>query len=365
MFQKISQALRRDVVLTASLILAAVSCLIAPPGPEYLGYIDFDTLIILFCLMLIVEGLRRQNFLRYVAGLLLGRTGTVRGLVSTLVFLCFVSSMFITNDVALITFVPFGIMLLEMAHMGERICYTVTLMTIAANLGSMLTPIGNPQNLYLFALSGLDLSSFLLLTLPYAAGAAVLLGLCVFVGYRQSELYIEVGKSDPMNRRGVAFFGALFLLCVLTVGGFVPHKLLLVVVTVALLWKGRALFTGVDYSLIFTFIFFFIFVGNVKHLTAVEHWIAGMMAGHDRLIGVLVSQVISNVPAAMLLSGYSENLRELIIGVNLGGLGTLIASMASLISYKQIANRYPQQKRDYLILFTLLNLAFLVILYWI
>lgn len=252
-----------------------------------------------------------------------------------------------------------------MAHLGERICYTVTLMTIAANLGSMLTPIGNPQNLFLFSLSGLELPDFLLLTLPYAAGAAVLLGLCIFFGYRQSELYIEVGQSDPLNRRGVAFFGALFLLCVLTVGGFVPHELLLVVVTAALLWKGPALFTGVDYSLIFTFIFFFIFVGNVKHLTAVEHWIAGMMAGHDRLIGVLVSQVISNVPAAMLLSGYSQNLRELIIGVNLGGLGTLIASMASLISYKQIVNRYPQQKRDYLILFTLLNLGFLVVLYWI
>lgn len=365
MFKKITAAFRRDVVLTVSLVLAAASCLISPPGPEYLGYIDFDTLIILFCLMLIVEGLRRQNFLQYVAGRVLNRVGTVRGLVTTLVFLCFCSSMLITNDVSLITFVPFGIMVMEMAHQREKICYTITLMTIAANLGSMFTPIGNPQNLYLFSLAGLDIPSFLLLTGPYTLGAAVLLLAAIFFGYRQSELYIEVGKSAPLDRKSIAFFGVLFLLCVLTVGGFIPHEALFVVVTLALLWRGRDLFTGVDYSLIFTFVFFFIFVGNLKHLTAVENWIAGIMAGHDRLVGVLVSQVISNVPAAMLLSGYSGDLRELIVGVNLGGLGTLIASMASLISYKQVANRYPGEKRKYLLLFTALNVAFLVLLCWI
>ena len=365
MVKKIMDAFRRDVVLTVSLVLAAASCLIMPPNPGYLAYIDFNTLIILFCLMLIVEGLRRQNFLQYIAGQMLGKVGTVRGLVCTLVFLCFVSSMFITNDVSLITFVPFGIMVLEMADQRERICYTVTLMTIAANLGSMFTPIGNPQNLYLFGLSGLNMPSFLRLTSPYVLAAALLLLLAIFFGYKQSRLYIEVGKSAPLDRKSISFFGVLFVLCVLTVGGFVPHKVLLVLVTVALLWRSRELFAGVDYSLIFTFVFFFIFVGNIKHLTAVETWIGGMMAGHDRLIGVLVSQVISNVPAAMLLSGYSGDLNELIVGVNLGGLGTLIASMASLISYKQVANRYPAEKQKYLLLFTALNVAFLVLLYWI
>ena len=365
MVKKITDAFRRDVVLTVSLVLAAASCLIVSPNPGYLAYIDFNTLIILFCLMLIVEGLRRQNFLQYIAGQMLGKVGTVRGLVCTLVFLCFVSSMFITNDVSLITFVPFGIMVLEMADQRERICYTVTLMTIAANLGSMFTPIGNPQNLYLFGLSGLNMPSFLRLTGPYVLAAALLLLLAIFFGYKQSRLYIEVGQSAPLDRRSISFFGVLFVLCVLTVSGFVPHEALLVLVTVALLWRSRELFAGVDYSLIFTFVFFFIFVGNIKHLTAVETWIGGMMAGHDRLIGVLVSQVISNVPAAMLLSGYSGNLNELIVGVNLGGLGTLIASMASLISYKQVANRYPAEKQKYLLLFTALNVAFLVLLYWI
>ena len=249
MMKKILAAFRRDVVLTVSLVLAAASCFITPPGPAYISYIDFNTLIILFCLMLIVEGLRRQNFLQYVAGRVLNRVGTVRGLVCTLVFLCFVSSMLITNDVSLITFVPFGIMVLEMADQRERVCYTVTLMTIAANLGSMFTPIGNPQNLYLFSLSGLNIPDFLLLTAPYTVGAAVLLVVSIFLGYKQSALSIEVGKTAPLNKKAITFFGVLFLLCVLTVGGFIPHEALFVVVTLALLWRSRELFAGVDYSL--------------------------------------------------------------------------------------------------------------------
>ena len=365
MVHKLLGWLRRDVVLTASLVLAALSCLAVPPSGAYLSYIDYNTLIILFCLMLIVEGLRRQNVLHYIAGRVLSRVTTARGLAATMIFLCFFSSMLITNDVSLITFVPFGMMMMRMADLKERLTYTVTLMTVAANLGSMLTPIGNPQNLYLFSLSGLSIPEFLALTGPFVLGAAALLFLCIFFGYRQSDLTIQVGKGDPLDRGAVCWYGALFLLCLLTVAGLVPHAALLVLVTLALLWKDRTLFRQVDYSLILTFTFFFIFVGNMKQLEGLQGWISGALAGHEKLLGVLVSQVISNVPAAMLLSGYSGDLPALIIGTNLGGLGTLIASMASLISYKQLANQYPHKKKKYLVVFTLVNVAFLLILYWL
>lgn len=363
--KKLGGYFRRDVVLTVSLCLAVLSCLVVPPGPAYIGYIDFNTLIILFSLMLIIEGLQQQNFLQYIAFQLLRRVDTVKALIATLVALCFFSSMFITNDVALITFVPFGIMILEMAHLRDRLCYTVVLMTIAGNLGSMFTPIGNPQNLYLFTLSGLDVLSFLRLTGPYTLAAALLLGLSVLFGYRQSRLSIEVGPIPPLDRPMICFYMALFLLCVLTVGGFVPHVVLLALVCVALLWKNRGLFARIDYSLILTFTFFFLFVGNIKQLDWLDQWIRALLVGHDRLISVLVSQVISNVPAAMLLSGYSGEIRELIVGTNLGGLGTLIASMASLISYKQIANHAPGEKQNYILLFTVCNVAFLLLLYLI
>ena len=350
MGKRILDLFRRDVVLTVSLVLAVLSCLIAPPGPAYVGYIDFNTLIVLFCLMLLVEGLREENFLQYIAAKVLSRVGTMRGMAATLIFLCFFSSMFITNDVSLITFVSLGVMMLRMASLRRK---------------SMLTPIGNPQNLYLFALSGLSLPEFLLLTGPYAAGAALLLGVCVLFGYRHRQLSIRMGETAPLRRGNIAFYLVLFLLCVLTVAGFLPHTALLAVVGILLLWRNRGLFVRIDYSLILTFVFFFIFVGNLKQLDALQTWIGGAMAGRDRLIGVLVSQVISNVPAAMLLSGYSSDLRELIVGVNVGGLGTLIASMASLISYKQVAGQYPSLRKRYLILFTLLNLGFLVLLYLI
>ena len=156
MIRKIICLFKNDIVLLVSLCLALLSCLITPPGPAYLGYIDFHTLILLFCLMLIVEGLREAGFFLYIGGLLLNRTSSRRGLALTLVFLCFLSSMFITNDVSLITFVPFGILILKMGQMESRICYLTVLMTIAANLGSMFTPIGNPQNLYLYSLSGMS-----------------------------------------------------------------------------------------------------------------------------------------------------------------------------------------------------------------
>ena len=365
MGKRILGMFRGDVVLTASLCLAVMSCLIAPPSPAYLGYIDFNTLIVLFCLMLLVEGLREENFLQFIAVKVLSRVGTMRGMAATLVFLCFFSSMFITNDVALITFVPLGVMMLRMAALRRKLCYTVTLMTIAANLGCMFTPIGNPQNLYLFSLSGLTLPEFLFLTGPYTVGAALLLALFVGFGYRHRQLSIRMGETVPLRWGNIVFYLVLFLLCVAAVGGFLPHPALLAVVGILLLWRNRGLFVRIDYSLILTFVFFFIFVGNLKQFDVLQTWIGGAMAGRDRLVGVLVSQVISNVPAAMLLSSYSSDLRELIVGVNIGGLGTLIASMASLISYRQVAGQYPSLKKRYLVLFTVCNVAFLLLLVWL
>ena len=196
-------------------------------------------------------------------------------------------------------------------------------------------------------------------------GAARLLLLCVRFGCGHGTLSIRLGEAPPLRQGPVCFYLGLFLLCVAAVGGMVPHGVLLAVVTALLLWKDRRLFARIDYSLLFTFVFFFIFVGTIKQLEGLHVWIRGALEGRDRLLGVVLSQVISNVPAAMLLSGYSSDLRELIIGVDLGGLGTLIASMASLISYKQLVEREPELRSPYLKLFTLLNLGFLAVLFLI
>ncbi len=360
--KKIIRFFRKDIVLSVSFCLAVLSCLIAPPSLQYLDYIDFKTLILLFCLMLIIEGLRGEGFFSYIGNRILTKVTTKRGIVLTLIFLCFVSSMFITNDVALITFVPFSILILEMAGMRPKLCLMVTLMTIAGNLGSMFSPIGNPQNLYLFSLSNMEIWDFFLLMLPYTAVSAVLLILFAFFGWRQAKLKVDL-KIVPISNRGLVFFYlALFLLCVLAVAGLVPPVVLLIAVTVCLLWKNRKLFVQIDYSLLLTFLFFFVFVGNLKQVESLQQLIQNVLANHERMISVAVSQVISNVPAAMLLSSYTDQIKELIVGTNIGGLGTLIASMASLISYKQISNQYPQLKKKYFLTFTLCNLAFLIVL---
>lgn len=362
---KIIRFFKKDVVLSISLLLAAASCFVVPPNAGYVDYIDFHTLILLFCLMLIVEGLREQGFFQYAGNLVLKKVGTEQGVVFTLVFLCFISSMFITNDVALITFVPFGLMVLEMTGLTSKVGYTVVLMTIAANLGSMFTPIGNPQNLYLFSLSGMGIGEFLALMFPYTAASAVLLTGCILLGCRRGRLSVAVEPPEKLRTKPVAFYTVLFLLCILAVAGIVPHLALFVVVTVAMLAADRALFTRVDYSLLLTFTFFFIFIGNMNHVESLRTLIAGLLSGHEKAVSIISSQVISNVPAAMLLSGYTDNVRQLIVGTNLGGLGTLIASMASLISYKQIAGRYAQLKKQYIGTFTVFNVAFLAVLWLI
>ena len=352
-----------DIVLTVALLLAAVSAFVVKPDQEYLGYVDYRTLILLYCLMLIIAGLREQNFFRLIGNRILGQVKTRRGVILTLVFLCFFSSMLITNDVALITFVPFGMMILEMAGLSSTACFVITMMTIAANLGSMLTPIGNPQNLYLYSVSEMGMGEFLLLMLPYAALAAVLLLIFVAGHFKSVLAEAQVEQEIPVHRGRVVLYLGLFFLCILSVMGVVSEYVLLPLIGVGIFLLNRRLFLEADYGLLLTFVGFFVFIGNMNRLEELRVIIAGIVQGHERLVAVLSSQVISNVPAAVLLSGYTDQVKELIVGTNLGGLGTLIASMASLISYKQLAVSCPERKRGYLTIFTFWNLVFLLALY--
>lgn len=363
MIGKIKVCFKRDAILTCSFLLALLSCIAIPPDREYINYIDFNTIIMLFCLMLIMEGLKEQNFFQQIGKVILGKVKTEKGIIVTLVFLCFFSSMLITNDVALITFIPFGLLILEMTNMSSTLCVTITLMTIAANLGSMLTPIGNPQNLYLFSISEYSLQKFLLLTLPYAVISAILLIILILVRYKKDRIKVQIQKQQEKVSKEVYSYLLLFFLCLLSVAGVLPRIILLGIVSCCILIKDKRLFLKVDYSLLLTFLCFFLFIGNMNRIERLHEWIIRMIGTHERIISIGISQIISNVPAALLLSSYTDNIKELIIGTNIGGLGTLIASMASLISYKQVVVNYPQLKKRYLVIFTYWNLIFLVVLY--
>ena len=352
--------LRHDPVLAAALLLAVVSSFIVPPSMEYLGYIDFHVLALLFSLMLVVAGLQKSGAFTILTDKLLRYVRTTRSLAAVLVGVCFFTSMLITNDVALITFVPLAVMLLGEKGNEKLLILVVVLQTIAANLGSGLTPLGNPQNLYLYSLSGMSLGSFLAVMLPPTLISGVLLAAALFL-IRPAPVQAPTQETGVKAVRLIPWL-ALFVLCMLTVLHLVHDLVMLAAVTLAVVFLDRTLLRKADYALLLTFIGFFVFIGNVKNIPAVSELLSTLVAQRELMVGVLLSQVISNVPAAMLLSGFTENYSRLLLGVNLGGLGTLIASMASMISYKLYAAVPGAKPGKYLAIFTIFNVAFLAVL---
>lgn len=356
--------LREETVLCAAAVLALVSAVLVPPDAGYLDYIDWNTLTLLFALMAVMKGFQRAGVFVTLGNRLLRRTRTTRQMLLVLVLLPLVCSMVITNDVSLITFVPFGITVLEMARQQQLVVPLVIWQTVAANLGSMLTPMGNPQNLYLYARSGMGFFEMCGLMLPYVLLSAV----CIVAGValrRSVPVQAAPVAARPAGKKELGVCLAGFVLCLLAIAKQLPAPAVALVIGVYLLIADRPLLAQVDYSLLGTFAAFFVFIGNMGRVPQFQALIAAALADHVVPVAVLTSQVISNVPAALLLSGFTDQWRALLVGCNLGGLGTLIASMASLISYKQVAGQYPSLRKRYLILFTLLNLGFLALLYWI
>lgn len=376
MTEKITAFIKKETVLCVSLVLAAISSFWVAPDRKYLGYIDFRTLAILFCLMCVMAGLQQIGVFGQIAQKLLEHVRSGQSLILTLVLLCFFSSMLITNDVALITFVPFTFTVLDLlgeTHKKRLLLPVVVMQTIAANLGSMLTPIGNPQNLYLYGKAGLSVRAFLGLMMPYTILSLVLLiGWSILQGRtcpKDFKLKNALGQEQAKQEKdanttlySLIMYLILFILCLLAVGHILPWQAIFCVVLLVLAAADRQVLAKVDYSLLLTFGGFFIFIGNVGRIPLFCDFLQNVITGREVYTAIIASQVISNVPAALLLSGFTEDFAGLIIGTNLGGLGTLIASMASLISYKYVAKEDGGRKGTYILLFTVANVCFLVAL---
>ncbi len=390
--------LKNEIVLTVATVLAIVSAFLIHPDKAYLGYVDFRTLALLFCLMAVMGGFQRLGFFRKIAQGLLKKVGTDSVcVILVLVLLAFFFSMLITNDVGLITFVPFTFTVLELLGEETRnrlVIPVVVLETLGANLGSMMTPIGNPQNLYLYGKAGLTVGQFLLHMLPLTSLAGIMLviwSICVGKTKGAPKAQGSAGKSNGDSQDGadgagklemafaerdadaatvtgakktflLSVYGVLFLLSLLTVANVLEYPVTLCVTLACVCIFDWKTLKKVDYFLLLTFIAFFVFIGNMGRIPAFADFLAGIVKDREVIVGILSSQVISNVPAALLLSGFSDNYKALLIGVNLGGMGTLIASMASLISYKYVARLVPDKKGKYFGYFTVANLCFLAVL---
>ena len=390
MRQRVLTFLRSETILIVATLLAIISCFIVPPDGQYGGYVHVSTISQLVYLMLVVVGFQRIGVFRIIGSSLLHRVHTARGVVLTFIALTFISAMFITNDVALLTFVPFALAVLVMAHMEDKTIIVCALMTVAANTGSMLTPVGNAHNLYFKALTGMSTGHFLRIMAPYSILAAVLLVVVTCVVFRGRRIAEFDGMDSKGFERGVlapdptrhqpdeikvtgygAGYGGwraivytgVFVVCVLTVSDMVPLWVMCAVTFVAMVVCDRGSFRHADWALPLTFIMFFVFIGNMKRVPEFAGIAQAFVGQHPLEVSIISSQIISNVPASLLLSGFCDQWVPLIIGTNIGGMGTLIASMASLITYKNYTRQYPRQKGRYLGVYTAVSVMFLLLMY--
>ena len=369
MKKKFTAFFKNEIVLTVSVLLALASMFIVPPDQKYTEYIHWSTLSILMSLMLVMSGLKELGIFKYLGRQLLRRQSRARSVMLILVGLCFFLSPFITNDVALITFVPFTIFVLEYAGLRKHIVPTLSLQTIAAHMGSMISPVGNPHNIYLFELmketSGTTAGDFVGMMLPFFVIAGGLLAIFVFVLTIDNEAIMQRPYGKEMQFTGsasvrIAAYCILFAVSLLPVFGVIRYYFALAAVLTVIFLIDRKTLIRTDYSLLFTFMALFVLVGNLGRIQMIDDALTGIVEGNELLVSVIASQVISNAPASILLSGFSDDYFALALGTDLGGLGTLIASMANLISFKKYSEMKGASPGNYILRFTAINAMFLL-----
>ncbi|MDY5911583.1 MAG: SLC13 family permease [Inconstantimicrobium porci] len=355
--EKIKKYIKDETVLVIAVLLACVTSVFSLPKIEY---IDFKVLITLFNLMIIVAAFRKMNVLDYIAVSVVSRCKSYRTVYLSLVFITFISSMFVTNDVALLTFVPITLII------GEKIdidvIKTVVLQTIAANLGSSFTPMGNPQNIFVYNFYNIKTSEFFRITSVIVILSVIFLVFFILRGKNES-IELTFNKINIKSKSKLAIFSVVLIIILLSVFHVLDYRIAFAVTVVSVLIMDRSLITRVDYSLLITFVGFFIFVGNISNMPAVKSFMGGILKSADNTFwaGLISSQFISNVPATMLLSGFTGYYKELLLAVNIGGLGTLIASLASVISYKLYVKEYGETSGKYMRVFSLYNFLGLIL----
>ena len=353
--------LKSRIVLIVALVAAAVTCFFVPPDGGYADYFDLDTLSCLFCTLAVVSALKRRRFFEWLAVKIVTAFGNMRRVTFALVFVTYFGSMIMANDMALITFLPLGWLVLSSCGKTKYTAFVFVMQNVAANLGGMLTPFGNPQNLYLYSFFEIDAGEFFaIMAIPFAVAFVLIAGTCLVVKPEPIRLETHPEPAPPVWRMIVYF--VLFALSVMIVFRVFPYYVGLIVVTVALAILEPKCFLRVDYGLLLTFCAFFVFSGNLSRIPAVRDLLASVVAMSPLLVGTATCQVISNVPSAVLLSRFTTDYRHLLIAVNIGGLGTPVSSLASLITLGEYRKREPGKTLRYLGLFSLINFSYLAVL---
>lgn len=358
---KVINFIKREVVLSVAIVLTIVTCFFVPVDKEYLTYFDYNTLICLFCMLAVVAGLKSTNIFELISRKMIGLFHTRRGVIYSLVFGTFFFDMIVANDMSLITFLPLTYIVLHSTKNDKYLAFTFIMQTIAANMGGMITPYGNPQNLYLYSYYNIPTNEFFSILLIQSITVAALLWICCsFIS--NEKLTLRKKSKIIIAKNKLYLYVILFIIVILTIFRIVPYILALLIVIITILLADRKRFKDVDYALLATFCVFFIFSGNISRIPAIKEFIASIVTKNTLLAGIISCQFISNVPTAIFLSKFTTNYTDLLISVNIGSLGILISSLASLITLKEFLKHQPKNFWKYLGMFTLFNTMFLIVL---
>ena len=359
--EKIINFMKKEIVLSVAIVLTIVTCFFVPIDKEYLKYFDYSTLICLFCMLAVVAGLKSTNVFELISRKMIGLFHTRRGVIYSLVFGTFFFDMIVANDMSLITFLPLTYIVLHSTKNDKYLAFTFIMQTIAANMGGMITPYGNPQNLYLYSYYNIPTSEFFGILFIQAITVAVLLWICCsFIN--NEKLTLRKKSKIIIAKNKLYLYVILFILVILTIFRIIPYMVTLFVVLISIILADKKRFKDVDYALLATFCVFFIFSGNISRIPAIKEFIANIVTKNTLLAGIISCQFISNVPTAIFLSKFTANYTDLLISVNIGSLGILISSLASLITLKEFLKHQPKNFWKYLGMFTLFNTSFLLIL---
>lgn len=352
---------RKNIVLSVAATAAVLTMCIVPPDAQYASYFDWKTLTCLFCVLAVVCALKNIRFFTILARKIVDSTGNLRTTVLTLVYITFIGSMLIANDMALLTFLPLGYFVLSSTGKEKYMAFVFILQNIAANLGGMLTPFGNPQNLYIYTKFQIPTIEFMsIMLLPFLAAIA-LVTICCFFFPKESLSITEPCESRLPVKRTLVYL-ILFALSIVIVFRIIPYQIGLILIPAVLFWMDRKALKMVDYPLLLTFVCFFIFSGNLARVPAVNELFSTLLEKNTLLVSAFSCQIISNVPSAILLSQFTGDYQSLLLGVNIGGTGTIIASLASLITLREYSAHNPGKIGSYLTKFFAMNFSFLIVL---
>ena len=360
-FGKIWAFAKKEVVLSIAIVAAIITCFFVPPDAEYLNYFEYKTLIALFCMLTVVAGLKYTNVFELISKKMIGLFHTRRAVIYALVYGTFFFDMIVANDMSLITFLPLTYIVLHSTGNDKYLSYTFILQTIAANMGGMVTPYGNPQNLYLYSFFEIPTAEFFTVLLPQNITVLVLLFVAgLFIKNDELKL-INDGKLE-IKKKELCIYTVLFVMVILSIFRVIPHVITMAAVILAVLIVDRSRFKHVDYALLATFCVFFVFSGNIARIQAIKDFIESIVTENILVAGIVSCQFISNVPTAIFLSKFTQNWQDLLVAVNVGSLGIIISSLASLITLKEFLKHQPDKFKSYMLKFTLVNTSFLVVL---